>query len=110
VRKRATGKERRLPMSEENKAIARRVYEIISTGEFERAEEVVDPDAPDNECPPGMERPRLIDTFKEAFSEVRQAFPDVHVTVEDAIAEDDRVAARCHARNPPGRVSGHNPH
>jgi predicted ester cyclase len=41
-----------------------------------------------------MERPRLIDTFKEAFSEVRQAFPDVHVTVEDAIAEDDRVAAR----------------
>jgi steroid delta-isomerase-like uncharacterized protein len=81
-------------MSEENKAIARRVYEIISTGDFERAEEVIDPDAPDNECSPGMERPRLIDTFKETFLEARQAFPDVQVTVEDVMAEDDRVAAR----------------
>jgi steroid delta-isomerase-like uncharacterized protein len=81
-------------MSEENKAIARMVYEIISTGDFDRAEEIVDPDAPDNECPPGMERPTLIDTFKETFSEVRQAFPDAQVTVEDVMAEDDRVAAR----------------
>jgi hypothetical protein len=30
-----------------------------------------------------MERPRLIDTFKKTFSEVRAAFPDVQVTVED---------------------------
>jgi steroid delta-isomerase-like uncharacterized protein len=81
-------------MSEENKAIARRVYEIISTGDFDRAEEIVDPDAPDNKCPPGMERPRLIDTFKETFSEARAAFPDAQVTVEDVMAEGDRVAAR----------------
>jgi hypothetical protein len=36
-------------MTEENKAIARRVYEIISTGDFGRAEEIVDQEAPDNE-------------------------------------------------------------
>ena len=41
-----------------------------------------------------MERPRLIDTFKETFSEARQAFPDAQVTVDDVMAEDDRVAAR----------------
>jgi predicted ester cyclase len=81
-------------MSEENKAIARRVYEIISTGDFERAEEIVDASAPDNECSPGMVRPRLIGTFKETFSEARQAFPDAQVTVEDVMAEDDMVAAR----------------
>ena len=33
-------------MTEENKAIARRVYEIVSTGDFGRATEIVDQDAP----------------------------------------------------------------
>lgn len=82
-------------MTEGNKAIARRVYEIISTGDFDRAEEIVDPDAPDNEVIPRMEpAARLIDTFRETFSEVRDAFPDVRVDVEDVISEGDMVAAR----------------
>jgi steroid delta-isomerase-like uncharacterized protein len=81
-------------MSEENKAIVRRVYEIISTGDFERAEEIVNPDVADNECPLERGRPKLIDTFKETFSEAREAFPDIRVTVEDLVAEGDRVAAR----------------
>ncbi len=81
-------------MSEENKAIAKRVYEIISTGEFNRAEEMVDPDAPDNELLPGDPPAKLMDTFKETFSEAREAFPDMQVTVEDLVAEGNRVAAR----------------
>jgi steroid delta-isomerase-like uncharacterized protein len=81
-------------MSEENKAIAKRVYEIISTGDFDRAEEIVDPDAPDNELLPCDPPAKLIDTFKETFSEAREAFPDMRVTVEDLLAEGDRVAAR----------------
>jgi steroid delta-isomerase-like uncharacterized protein len=82
-------------MTEGNKAVARRVYEIISTGDFDRAEEIVDPDAPDNEVIPRMEPgARLIDTFRETFSEVRHAFPDVRVDVEDVISEEDMVAAR----------------
>ncbi len=81
-------------MSEENKAIARRVYEIISTGDFERAEEIVDASAPDNELLPDDSPTKLIETFEETFSEAREAFPDMRVTVEDMIAEGDRVAAR----------------
>ncbi len=81
-------------MSEENKAVARRVYEIISTGDFDRAEEIVDPDAPDNELLLGDPPAKLIDTFKETFLEAREAFPDLRVTVEDLVAEGDRVAAR----------------
>jgi steroid delta-isomerase-like uncharacterized protein len=81
-------------MTEENKAIARRVYEIVSTGDFERAGEIVDQDASDNErCvqdPPA----KLIDTFKETFAKAREGFPDLSVTVEDVMAEGDRVAAR----------------
>lgn len=81
-------------MTEENKAIARRVYEIISTGDFDRAAEIVDTEAPDNELLPGDPPARLIETFKATFSEARDAFPDLSVAVEDVMAEGDRVAAR----------------
>ncbi len=81
-------------MSGENKAIVRRVYEIISTGDFDRAEEIVNADVPDNELLPCDPPATLIDTCKETFSEVREAFPDVRVTVEDLVAEGDRVVAR----------------
>ena len=81
-------------MTEANKAIARRVYEIISTGDFGRTEEIVDRDVPDNELLPGDPPAKLIDTFKEVFTEVREGFPDLSITVEDVMAEGDRVAAR----------------
>jgi predicted ester cyclase len=81
-------------MTEENKAIARRVYEIVSTEDFGRAREIVDPEAPDNELLPDDPPAKLIDTFKETFSEAREGFPDLSITVEDMMAEGDRVAAR----------------
>jgi steroid delta-isomerase-like uncharacterized protein len=81
-------------MTEENKAIARRVYEIVSTGDFGRATEIVDPDAPDNELLPGDPPAKLIEAFEQTFSEVREGFPDLSVAIEDVMAEGDRVAAR----------------
>lgn len=81
-------------MTETNKAIARRVYEIASTGDFGWSGEIVDPDAPDNELLPHDPPAKLIDTFKETFSEAREGFPDLSITVEDVMAEGDRVAAR----------------
>ena len=81
-------------MTEENKAIVRRVYEIVSTGDFERAAEIVDQNALDNERLPQDPPARLIDTFKETFSEAREGFPDLGITIEDVMAEGDRVAAR----------------
>ena len=81
-------------MTEENKAIVRRVYEIISTGEFDRAEEIVDASVPDNELLPGDPPAKLIDTFKETFSEAREGFPDLTIAVEDVMAEGDKVTAR----------------
>ena len=81
-------------MTEENKAIARRVYEIISTGDFGRASEIVDQDAPDNELRPGDPPAKLIETFEQTFAEAREGFPDLSVVVEDVLAEGDRVSAR----------------
>src|ERR671910_3595376 len=96
---RSNGRDRRhregqSSMSEANKAIARRVYEIVSTGDFGRAGEIVDDEAPDNELLPDDPPARLIDTFKETFSEARAGFPDLSITIEDVMAEGDRVAAR----------------
>ena len=86
-------------MSEQNKALARKVYEIIASGDFGRVEEIVDPDIPDNErpeCPPEMDRPRpkLIDTFRQFATEAHRGFPDMRIEVEDMIAEGDKVTAR----------------
>ena len=81
-------------MTEENKAIARRVYEIISTGNFGRASEIVDQDAPDNELRPGDPPAKLIETFEQTFAEAREGFPDLSVVVEDVMAEGNWVTAR----------------
>jgi steroid delta-isomerase-like uncharacterized protein len=88
-------------MTEENKVIARQVYEIIATGNLDRAEEIVDPDAPDNEGASLTEehaQPRLIETFREFAADAHAAFPDMQITVEDMITEGDRVAARVSMR------------
>ncbi len=85
---------KRSTISEENKAIARRVYEIISAGDFDRAQEIVDASAPDNELLAGGPSAKLIDTFKDTFSEAREGFPDLTIAVEDVMAEGVRVTAR----------------
>ena len=36
--------------------------------------------------------------FKPFFHKFRAAFPEIRVTVEDAVAEGDKVAARCSVR------------
>jgi predicted ester cyclase len=54
----------------------------------------VDQDAPDNELLPDDPPAKLIDTFKETFSEAREGFPDLSITVEDVMADGDLVAAR----------------
>src|SRR3981189_1508392 len=41
--------------------------------------------------------------FKEFHAKFRSAFPDMVVTIEDMIAEGDKVAARCSVR---GRHTG----
>ena len=85
-------------MSEEKKAIVKRVCEIISTGDFDRAEEIVDASAADNALRRDEPPAKLIEPCDETFSKAREAFPDMRVTVEDMIAEGDRVAARVSMR------------
>ncbi len=78
--------------AEENKAIARRAYEILSSGNLEALEEVIAPDVVDHNAQPGQ--PGGIEGTRQVVGMFRAAFPDLRFIPEDLIAEGDRVVAR----------------
>ena len=77
-------------MSEQNKVIARRLYEeIINQGRLETADELLAPDARSHAgAPPGPEG------LKRHVTMLRSAFPDLRHNIEDVIAEGEKVVVR----------------
>ena len=79
-----------------NKAIVARFETAVSSGDWEviatTIDELVEPDALIRSPVPthttGAER------LKEIFATLHRAYPDLHVTAEDVIAEGDRVVVR----------------
>jgi steroid delta-isomerase-like uncharacterized protein len=85
-------------LSEENKAIVRRQEEELFTqGNLGAADELYAPDYVGHD-PSNPEDIRGLEAAKQAASDYRKAFPDLRVTVEDVIAEGDKVAARLRFR------------
>src|SRR5215204_7111265 len=81
-------------MSEENKAIARRALEeVFSAGNLDVVDEIVSEDHVHHD-PAMPEEGHGREHLKEFARMYRSAFPDVHVEIEDMIAEGDRVATR----------------
>ena len=77
-------------MSEENKAIVKRiVQEIWNGGNLDLADELIAPDYVDNVSGTGSQVGP--NGFKEAVNGVRDAFPDFVITINDMISEDDKV-------------------
>jgi steroid delta-isomerase-like uncharacterized protein len=79
-------------MSEENKALVRRWVEAFNEGDHEAVDELLadsyvrhDPNSPEVRGP---------EEEKQLIAMYRAAFPDLHFTIEDMVAEDDRVATR----------------
>lgn len=82
---------------EQNKAIARQFFvRVINARDLEFARQIVHPDFVDHDAPPPGGRG--IDAFFAFAAMVTGAFPDLAVTVEDVIAEADRVAVRVTVR------------
>ena len=79
---------------EQNKALFRRMLEeVLSQGNISLIDELVAPDVVEHEAlPPGVPAGR--EGVKLMFTMFRGAFPDLNATVDDIIAEDDKVAAR----------------
>ena len=81
-------------MSEENKALSRRaIEEIFVAGNLDVVDEIVSEEHVHHD-PAIPEEGRGREHFKEFASMYRSAFPDIHLQIEDQIAEGDRVATR----------------
>jgi predicted ester cyclase len=79
--------------AEENKAIARRIpLEVLNNKQLALLEELVDPAGVDHAAPPGM--PETFETTKQFLGMLLSAFPDLRYTLEDEIAEGDKVVQR----------------
>ena len=79
--------------SEQNKAIVRRLFEEPWKGNLKVVDELIDRKYVGYD-PSNPEPLRGPDGFKEFVSEYRAAYPDVRITVNDQIAEGDKVATR----------------
>ncbi len=80
---------------EENKAAVRRfVDEVQSQHKLELVDELLSPDYIDHAVPLGMPPAQGTAHFKQFFTMMLQAFPDVHATIHDQIAEGDKVTTR----------------
>jgi steroid delta-isomerase-like uncharacterized protein len=81
-------------MSEKNKAIVRRVQEEVFSqgGNLDAVEEVYAPEYVGHAPPYGDIRG--IEGAKRLATTNRQAFPDLQTTIEDMVAEGDKVVTR----------------
>lgn len=79
-------------MSEENKAIVRRLYEAINSGDYPAIEGVISDAFVDHEELPGF-APTKEGTL-QFFKALRESFPDARMNVDDMIAEGEKVSVR----------------
>jgi len=91
----------------ENKALLQRWFEEVwNKGRAEAIDEMLAEDGLVHGLSDEGAKPlRGPAAFKEFHAKFRGAFPDIIVTVEDTIAESDKVAARCTVR---GKHTGDN--
>jgi steroid delta-isomerase-like uncharacterized protein len=78
--------------AEENKAIVLRYWEeVANKGNLDIIEEIC---APDYVCYEADQDVRGPEGVRQFILMLREAFPDLHVTVEDVIAEGDKIVQR----------------
>jgi steroid delta-isomerase-like uncharacterized protein len=80
-------------MSEQNKAVARAVFDAFSGGDLDSLDDVVAADAVDHD-PYNPYREEGLEGLKKVIGMYRSAFPDLQISVEDQIAEGDKVVTR----------------
>jgi len=74
---------------EENKAIVRRIYEAIKTQDLSSIEDFMAPDFVDH-----TRRLHGLEALKQYMTMLFKWSSDIHVTIEDIIAEGDKVWVR----------------
>jgi len=80
-------------MSETNKSLARRlIEEAVNKGNLSVVDEILSPDYVYREPTAGERRGKA--GYREVVTMYRNAFPDIKVTIEEQIAEGDRVVTQ----------------
>src|SRR5712692_780982 len=80
--------------TEANKAQFRRTYEeLFNQGNLANVDELIAPDCINHEVPPGMNN-RGPESARRVVMMLRTAFPDLHFTIEELVAEGDTVVGR----------------
>ena len=77
---------------EQNKALARKLIEVMNTGNLSLVDEIMPADFIDHEEAAGL--PPTRDGFKLAVNMLRGGMPDFNAVINDAVAEGDRVVFR----------------
>lgn len=80
--------------TEQNKALVRQMVEqVFNRGDVGLVDEFLAPDFVEHEeLPPGLPRGR--EGVKQFFTTFRSAFPDFRATIDDIVAEGDKVVVR----------------
>jgi predicted ester cyclase len=79
--------------TEDNKAAVRRFYEeVFNQKNLAGVDAFIGPNPIDHSLPPGLSG---LEGTKQFIGMYLAAFPDLRVTVEDLIAEGDKVVSRC---------------
>jgi predicted ester cyclase len=78
---------------DQNKAAARAVFEVWSSGDLQRLDHLVAPDVVHHD-PYDEHALEGLAGMKKTIAKNRQITPDLHLRVEDQIAEGDKVATR----------------
>jgi len=80
-------------MSDANKSLVRRlIEEAVNKGNFSVVDEILSPDYVYSEPTVGERRGRA--GYRELITMYRKAFPDLTMTIEEQIAEGDKVVTR----------------
>ena len=80
-------------LTENNKALIRRFYEeVFNKRNLAALDDFYAPDHVDHSLPPGL--PVSPEGTKQAIAVMMEGFPDLHITIEDMIAEGDKVVTR----------------
>jgi steroid delta-isomerase-like uncharacterized protein len=85
-------------MSEENKSVVRQEFEEMFNrgGNLDAADEIYAPDYVGHE--PAFGDAQGVEGAKQFAADFRQAFPDIETTIEDQVAEEDKIVTRFTAR------------
>jgi steroid delta-isomerase-like uncharacterized protein len=78
--------------NEENKAVVQRFWDEWNNKNLEAMADLVAEDGADHALPPGV--PANKEGSFKLIAMYMQAFPDLHIKVEDLIAEGDKVVCR----------------